>query len=106
MESPGVTGLPPCEGVALGEVARGEPSLEPLGALRRRAVCERFRAYASPGHSLDTIIAYRAGGSDACFDILLLDEIAACRGVCPDPGEAIGLQLQPYGERIGVVRAS
>ena len=86
--------------IALRDFAACKSTLEPLHALCRRTVGERLGTYASSGHSLYAIITNCASRLYPRLHIALIDEITLGRGVCPDAGETISLQLQADGKGI------
>ncbi len=59
----------------------------------------------SCGHFLNRVVADRGGGTHALFEIAGLDHLTiTTRPMTPDPGETIGLKLEPDREcvRLGL----
>src|SRR5215831_17132285 len=88
------------EGVALPDVARAEPDLEPLGALRRRAVGELLRDDVAARLLLQAVVTHRHRGRDSLLDVASVDQAALGGGASPDTGEAIRLQLLPHRDLV------
>ncbi len=55
---------------------------------------------------LDPVVADRGGRSEGLVDVALLEEAPLAGGMRPDPGQAVGLQLEPDRERVGPRRAA
>src|SRR5690606_32708336 len=72
--------------------------------LRRRAVRECLRRYASPGHALDPVVANRRRRAERFFNVTLLEHVAARGGVAPDTGIAVGLKLHPHRQVVALSR--
>src|SRR5262245_9259632 len=94
----------PGERIARFELAGVEAAPKPLHPLRGRAVRERLRVDATPGHLLEAVVADLAGGVERLVEVADLEQVAAIRRLRPYAGEAIGLQLLPH--RRGVARAA
>ena len=58
--------------------------------------------YASGGLLLDPVVAHRGGGVERLVDVARFEEVALLGGVRPDAGEAVGLELEPDRERVGL----
>src|SRR5215471_2945239 len=83
------------ESIARLRIAGVEADLQPMHALRRRAVRERVRRHASPRVALQSVVADRLGSRESLLDVAGLEHVLAnVRVMRPDAGEAIGLQLE------------
>ena len=93
------------EGVAGGRVAGLEAVLEPRHPLLAAPVRERVRVDRAARLLLDPVVADRGGGVQSLLEVARLEQIRLPDGrVRPDPGEAVGLQLEPDREIVGVLR--
>ena len=88
----------PRERIARARVARVHAAVEPLDALRRRAVRESIRGDVTGRHLLQTVVANGRGGAQRVFGVAGFElyaprpkAAALPSGVAPDAGEAIGL---------------
>src|SRR5437868_3211953 len=92
----------PSEGVAPAQVAGLDPPREPLHALLARAVGEGLRRHAALRLPLQPVVADGRRGIERLLHVARLEDVARALGVVrPDAREAIGLQLQPDGRRVG-----
>src|SRR2546423_11204704 len=83
------------ERVAVGDAAAFESALEPLHALRARAVRERLRNDVAARLALQAVVADCARGVQSFGDVALLEDVPHLVGVIrPDAGEAVRLQLR------------
>src|SRR5689334_8895778 len=95
------------ERVALIEAAALEAALEPADALRRGAVGEGVGDDGAARLALQPVVADRGGGVERLLDVSLLEHVAALLGAArPDPGEAVGLKLEPDREPVRVGAAA
>src|SRR6266545_1226700 len=96
----------PLERVALARVAGLHADPEPLDALVGGAVGPGLGIDRAAGLLLDAVVADRRGGGERLFDIPRIEDDALARipplgrFVAPASGEAVRLQLHPYGESI------
>src|SRR5262245_4555128 len=77
---------------------------EPLHPLRGRAVREAIRHHVTRRHPLQSIVANRRRGAQALLDVagvelhlMVRGAPGLRRGMTPDAGEAVGLQLEANG---------
>jgi len=61
---------------------------------------ERIRVDVVARHFLQTVVTDRGSCAQARFDVALIEEAALLCRMCPDPCEAVGLQLHFHGERL------
>ena len=61
---------------------------------------ERLRTHVPSGHLLNSIVPYCSDSIQAGIDIRLVDKISLFRGMGPDTGQAIRLQLETDGQRV------
>src|SRR4051794_4542811 len=87
------------KGVAIADVTAIEADLEPLGALLRRAMGERFRHHHALRFLLDAVVANGLCRAYAGLDISRIQQIALFGRSAPHPGEAISLQLETHRQR-------
>src|SRR4030095_4832646 len=90
------------EGVAGIDPATVDPALDPPDALLGRAVGEGIWHGITLRFALQPVVADRGSRLHRLLDIARLEDMTGAIGVVgPDPGEAIGLQLQADGRRVG-----
>ncbi len=95
------------EGIADLRPPAGETGLEPARALRRGAVGERIGHHIALRLLLQSVVAHGLGRVDGLFHIARLQHLAlVLRVIGPDPGVAIGLQLQPHQQGVGASGAA
>src|SRR5207247_9865894 len=95
--------LPSLEGIAVAGLAAVDAAFEPACALCRGAVRERVRHHFAARLPLQGIVADRAGGGQGLLDVAGFENVARLVGMKgPDAGEAVGLQFQPYRQRIAL----
>src|SRR5438874_902726 len=93
----------PSERVAPAQIAGLDPPREPLHALLGRAVGEGLRRHAALRLPLQPIVADGRRGVERLLHVARLEDVARALGVVrPDAREAIRLQLQPDGRRVGL----
>src|SRR5262245_1281247 len=96
-------GLQAPECVAARHLARLQAGHERLRALCRRAVRERVRNHVALAAALQAIVSDGGRCLHGRLDVAGLDQPPLLlRVVRPDPGKAVGLQLDPHLELIGV----
>ena len=62
-----------------------------------------FGARVTRGSALDHVVTDRRGGSQSLFDVTRLQQVpVAGRVMAPDPGETIGLELEPHRDGVGL----
>src|SRR5829696_2574973 len=96
------------ERVALPGIAALQPDPEPAHALGTRAMGEAVRHDPALRLALQAVVADRRGGGQRLLDVAVVDHLAATGGVGavgPDAGKAVGLQLDPHRQGIGVALA-
>ena len=84
----------------LGVVAAPEPER----ALRRGAVREALGVNLAGGRPLEPVVAHRRRRAQRLLHVARVELPAIAHRPRPDPRQAIRLQLEPDGERIGLVR--
>ncbi len=95
------------EGIADLRPPAGEAGLEPARALRRGAVGERIGHHIAVRQLLQPVVTHGLGRVDGLFHIARLQHLAlVLRVIGPDPGVAIGLQLQPHQQGVGASGAA
>src|SRR5438309_11608958 len=92
------------ERVAVLDLAAREPALEPCAPLSGRAVRERLGVHVAGRLALQPVVTNGCRGVEPFLHISLLKETALVRGVSPDAGEAIRLQLEAHRHGIGAAR--
>src|SRR4029077_7990012 len=77
---------------------------QPARAHLGGAVRPRLGDGVALGVLLQDVVADRACGPEALFDVAGLEEVVVASGViAPDPGKAVGLELEADGERVGAL---
>ena len=94
------------KGVALFQIAAFDAAAKPANALLSAAVGEAFRDDVALGALLHRIIADLSSGVQTFFEVSRFENFAIAIGETrPYSGKTIGLQLEPYRERVGVTLA-
>src|SRR6516164_3763313 len=89
--------------VALVDVPRLEPRHEPAGALLRGAVGEGVGHHVALGLPLQPVVADGRGSLHRCLHVARFDEVPRfLRVMRPHAGKAIGLQLDPHLDLVGL----
>ena len=55
--------------------------------------------------ALEPVVAHRLGGGECLLDVALLEIPRPVDAVRPDAGVAVGLELEPHRQLVGLVRA-
>ena len=82
------------EGVAATRVAGLETASKPLHALGRRSVREGLGGDGPAGHLLQAVVPDRCSRGDGLVDVTNLEQAASVGAVGPNPGVAVGLELE------------
>ena len=91
------------EGIAALEVAALDAAAEPAHALLGATVGESFRDDVALGAFLQRVVADLRRGVQAFFDVALFEDFVFAIGKAgPDAGQAIGLQFNADGQRVGL----
>src|SRR6185312_10826935 len=84
----------PRERVTIPRIPILQPSLEPTDPLRRRPMRERVRIHLPRRLLLDPIVSHRRRCVQPRLDVARLENVFFPRLVRPNPGVAVGLQLE------------
>ena len=90
------------EGVAHVGISGVQPPPEPEDPLLRRPMGEGIGGDAASGLPLDPVVSDRPGGPESLLHIPRLQKPLSCCAVPPYPGQAVGLQLQPDRQAVGL----
>src|ERR1700722_6102312 len=91
---------PAIERIASIRVAAVETSGEPLLSLGGRSMSPRVRVHGSAGCTSEEVVADDLRRVEGVLDVTWLEQVPGVRTVCPDSGQAIGLELESYPEGI------
>src|SRR5690606_12058427 len=87
--------------IALSHIPALEPTLEPFHTLGGGAMGEAVRYHLATAALLQAVVADGGGGLQGFLQIARLQQLAvAVRGVAPDAGQAVGLQLLAHRQGI------
>src|SRR5574337_1699391 len=94
---------PHLEGVAARHHSGRQALAEPADALRAGAVGEGFGHHHALTLALQRVVADARGGVQALLHVARLEPVARLvRMVRPHTGQAVGLQLEPHRQRVGL----
>ena len=81
------------------------PAIEPAPALLRCAVREGVRVHAATRAALEAVVAHGLRRRERLLHVALLQVPRLVDALRPHARVAVGLQLQPHRQRVGLVRA-